>query len=235
MPFSYRMTLDDREGDRAVIAGELSDADAVTLNRFLDQYEELVDSKPMRDGVNCEVTIAVRNGRATVDAKLPTRDELDILFQRLRLFVVQKERASFVNVCTILRKQFTDLRLVELIKDQHAAFHNHPDHVGSVLIVNGLAIDHERMLMDWIYGYQFHGDDERRNRLRGMGVDVKSPLIHHKLVSLLLNKQDALTSIAAVVAVLMGRSLVFDLYGALLSRDHSKGCDATARQSNVQY
>ena len=217
------MMLDDREGDRAVIAGELSDADTVTLNRFLDQYEELVDSKPVRDGVDCEVTISVSNGQATVDAKLPTRDELDILFQRLRLFVLQKERASFVNVCTILRKKFTDLRLVELIKDQHAAFHNHPDHVGSVLIVNQLAIDHERMLMDWIHGYVFHGEEERRERLRRMGIDIKSPLIRQKLVSLLLNKQNALINVAAVVAVLLGRSVVFDLYGALLSRDSSNG------------
>jgi hypothetical protein len=221
MPFSYRMTLDDGEGDRAVIAGELSDADTVTLNRFLDQYEELVDSKPVREGVDCEVTISVNKGKATVDAKLPTRDELDILFQRLRLFLLQKERASFVNVCSILRKQFTDLRLVELIKDQHAAFHNHPDHLGSVLIVNELAIDRERMLMDWIYGYQFHGEDERRDRLRAMGIDVNSPLIRQTLVSLLLNKQDALTNIAAVVAVLMRRCPVVDLYGALLSRDPS--------------
>jgi hypothetical protein len=215
------MTLDNGEGDRVLIAGELSDADVVTLNRFLDQYEDLVESKPVRDGVDCEVTFSVRDGRATVNAKLPTRDELDILFQRLRLFVLQKERISFVNVCTILRKQFTDLRLVELIRDQHAVFHNHPDHVGSVLIVNQATIDHEVMLMDWIYGYQFHGEDERRERLRRMGIDVNSPLIRQNLVSLLLNKQQALTNIAAVVAVLMGRAAVVDIHGARLSRDPS--------------
>lgn len=217
MPVSYELTLDDGEGDSAVVAGVLADEEAVTLNRFLDQYEALVDSKPMRDGVDCEVSISVRDGKATVSAKLPTQDELDILFQRLRLFILKQERISFVNVCKILRKQFTDLRLVELIKDQHAAFHNHPDHLGSVLIVNTVSIDRERMLMDWIYGYQFHGDDERRDQLRRTGIDVESPLVRHTLVSLLSNKQTALSNIAGVVAVLMGRITTFDIYGAVLS------------------
>ncbi len=219
MAHTYRLTLDDREGGCAVVAGELSDDDAVTLARFLDQYEALVESKPVRDGVDCEMTISVRDGKATVEAKLPTRDELDILFQRLRLFILQKERISFVNVCSILRQQFTDLRLVELIKDQHAAFHNHPDHLESVLVVNNATIDREKMLMDWVYGYQFHGEDERRNRLRRMGIDVESPLIRQKLVSLLLNKQAALTNIAAVVAVVMGRSAAVDIYGAVLTSE----------------
>jgi len=216
---TYRLILDDGEGGCAVVAGELSDDDAVTLARFLDQYEALIESKPVRDGVDCEMTISVRDGKATVEAKLPTRDELDILFQRLRLFILQKERISFVNVCSILRQQFTDLRLSELIKDQHAAFHNHPDHLESVLVVNNATIDREKMLMDWIYGYQFHGEDERRDRLRLMGIDVESPLIRQKLVSLLLNKQAALTNIAAVVAVVMGRSPAVDIYGAVLASE----------------
>lgn len=219
MAHTYRLTLDDGEGGCAVVAGELSDDDAVALARFLDQYEALVESRPVRDGVDCEMTISVRDGKATVEAKLPTRDELDILFQRLRLFILQKERISFVNVCSILRQQFTDLRLVELIKDQHAAFHNHPDHLESVLVVNNATIDREKMLMDWIYGYQFHGEDERRDRLRRMGIDVESPLIRQKLVSLLLNKQAAVTNIAAVVAVVMGRSPAVDIYGAVLASE----------------
>ena len=219
MSASYRLALDDGQGDRAVIAGALTNDETITLNRFLDQYEALVDSKPVRDGVDCEVSISVIDGKASISAKLPTQDELDILFQRLRLFILKQERISFVNICKILRKQFTDLRLVELVKDQHAAFHNHPDHLGSVLIVNGVSIDREKMLMDWIYGYQFHGDDERRDELRRMGIDVESPLMRQKLVSLLSNKQDALTNIAGVVAVLMGRIATFDIYGALLSSD----------------
>jgi hypothetical protein len=216
--YTYRLTIDDGEGDYAVVAGELTDDDAVTLARFLDQYEALVESKPVRDGVDCEVTISVRDGKATVETKLPTRDELDILFQRLRLFILQKERISFVSICSILRQQFTDLRLVELIKAQHAAFHNHPDHLESVLVVNNATIDREKMLMDWIYGYQFHAEDERRDRLRRMGIDVDSPLVRQKLVSLLLNKQAALRNLAAVVAVVMDRSPAIDIYGAVLAR-----------------
>ena len=219
MPFPYNMILDDGEGHHTLIEGELSDTEAMTLNRFLDQYEDLVSSRPGREGVDCTVTLSVRDGLATVNAQLPSRDELDILFQRLRLFILQKERISFVNVCAILRKQFSDLRLVELMKDQHAAFHNHPTHLGAALVVNQRHIDQEEMLMDWIYGYQFHADDDRRDRLRAMGIDVNSPMIRQLLVGLLLNKQRAVTNLAAVAGVLMGRSEAVDIYGALLTRN----------------
>ena len=106
MPHTYRLLLDAGEGDQAIIAGHLTDVDTTTLNRFLHQYEELVDAKPVREGVSCELTISVKAGKGEVTAELPSRDDLDILFQRLRLFILQQERTSFVNVCTILRKQF---------------------------------------------------------------------------------------------------------------------------------
>lgn len=217
MTLTYCLTLDDGAGERVTLAGDLSDTEVTTLNRFLDQYEDLVDSKPGREGVDCELTISVREGQAHVQANLPSRDELDILFQRLRLLILQKERSSFVNVCTILRRHLSDLRLTELIKDQHAAFHNHRDHLESTLIINDIAIDQEKMLNDWIYGYQFHGYDEQKERLRTRGIDVKSPMIRHKLVSLLLNKKDAIGNVASVVAVLMGRSHGVDIYGATLA------------------
>lgn len=217
MSVRYTLLLDDGEGDVAVLPGELTDKHAETLRRYLDQYEELVTSSPVRDGVPCELMIRVKDGQAEITADLPSRDELDILFQRLRLFILQQERASFVNVCAILRKQFSDLRLVELMKDQFAAFHNHPDHLSTVLVINDAQIDQEAMLMDWIYGNQFHADDGRRERLRRSGIDIRHPSIRHKLVSLLFNKQDAIGSVAAVVAVLLGRSPRLDIYGAMLT------------------
>ena len=42
-------------------------------------------------------------------------------------------------------------------------------------------------------------------------------MIRHKLIALLLNKQDAVTNIASVVAILMGRTDRLDIYGAVLS------------------
>lgn len=218
MPHAYRMVLGAAANDRAIIAGDLIDEEATTLNRFLDQYEDLIESKPVRDGLPCELRIHVEAGKAAVAADLPSRDELDILFQRLRLFMLQKERTSFVNVCAILRRQFTDLRLRELINEQHAAFHNHPDHLSSALVINNVAINREEMLTDWVYGYQYHGDDERRDDLRRLGIDVRSPFIQHILVGLLLNKQTAITNIAALVAVLLDRSPSLDICGATLSK-----------------
>jgi len=201
---------------------ELSDDDVETLQRFLDQYEELVMSAPGQNGVPCELTIHVEGGKTQITTTLPTRNELDILFARLRLFMLQDERTSFVKVCAILRRQFTDLRLVELLKSLHAAFHNHQSHLNTLLVINDVEINQEKMLMDWVYGYEQHGDDERRTRLRRLGIDVGHPSICHKLVYLLLNKQRAVSHLAAVVAVIFGRNTHVEFWGATLALDSKR-------------
>jgi hypothetical protein len=217
MPHAYRLLLDAGADDLSIIGGELSDEEFATLDRFLDQYEALVDSQPVRNGVPCEVTIRIENGRASVTTDLPSQDELDILFQRLRLFILQKERTSFVNICSILRRQLSDLRLLEFINGQHAAFHNHPDELDTAFVINNSQVNQEAMLMDWINGYQYHGDDERRDALRRLGVNPQSPIIRHKLTELLLNKQTAIFNVAFLIGVLIGRNPSLDIYGAKLS------------------
>lgn len=208
--------LGSNESDTVVIEGAFNDDETRTLNLFLDEYEKLVDSQVMRDGIPCEITIKMKDGKAEVETDLPTQDQLDILVQRLRLFVLKKERVSFVNVCAILRKHLEDLRLTELLKWLFAAFHNHPAELGSTLIINEALIDREATLIDWLNGYQYHLDDDRRQRLRKRGVNVESPAIRRNLVNLLLNKQTAVINLAALVAVLMKRSSCFDIYDATL-------------------
>jgi hypothetical protein len=188
-----------------------------TFDRFLTQYEDLFASGPIQNGVPCEITIRVVDGRAAIETDLPTRDELDVLFQRLRLFVLQEERASFDKVCALLRRRLDHPRILELLKEQHAAFHNNAKHVPWHLVVNSSDIDHEQTLNDWIYGYQYHADDERRSRLRLAGIDVDSPMIRYKLVWLLLNKHVPIRNLASLVALLRGRNSTFDIGGARLS------------------
>jgi hypothetical protein len=171
--YAYRLLLDAGEDGHAFISGGLFDEEFGTLSRFLEQYDSLVESKPMREGVPCEMAIRIEDGRGSVTTDLPSKDDLDILFQRLRLFLLQNERASFVNVCSILRRQLTDLRLRELIKNQHAAFRNDPHELDSRLVINNVIVDQEAMLTDWLYGYQFHGDDERRERLKRLGINLQ--------------------------------------------------------------
>jgi hypothetical protein len=217
MPYRFHLTFGSDATDTAIVDGEFSDEEAATLQLFLDEYERFADSKAMRDGIPCDITIRVKDGRAEVETDLPGQDELDILFQRIRLFILRKERISFVNVCSILRRHLSDLRLTEFLKWQHAAFENHRDELGSTLIVNGAKIDRETMLTDWINGYQFHVDENRRERLRKQGLNVQSPAIRRNLVSLLLNKQTAIINLAGAVAVFMRRNPRFDIYGATLT------------------
>jgi len=209
---SPALRITDRStGYYALLDVDLSKDEIETCDRFLKQYEDLFASGPIQNGVDCELTIHVTDGKAEVETNLPTADELDILFQRLRLFVLQEERTSFDNVCTLVRERLPYPPILQFLKDQHAAFHNNTKFIPWRLVVNDSDIGPEQMLNDWIYGYQYHGDDRRRDRLRRAGIDVNSPTIRHKLVWLLLNKHVPIRNLASVVAVVRGLNPAFDM------------------------
>ena len=208
----------------ASVAGEWSEDHATTLDMFLDQYERMADSRPVKNGIPCEVTVKISDGQAAVDTRLPSDDDLDILFQRLRLFVLHNERISFDNVCSILKRYLRNTPLLDFIKEQQRLFRNSPEHVPGRMVFNGLVLSDEARLNDWIYGYQFHGDENRRAVFESHGIDVRHPAVRRTFVGLLLNKLNAVTNVASVTAVFMGRNSQFALHDAvLIAADASSG------------
>ena len=218
MSRTFSATLHAADGTDTSITGVMTDEEVVTLNRFLDNFEQLAESRPFREGVPCEVTISVSNGQAQVDTLLPSQDDLDILFQRLRLFVLHQERISFNNVRAILKRHLRATALREFLSDQQKLFSNDPEHLSGRVIFNDVIISDEARLQDWIYGYQFHGDETRRASFEAHGIDPKHPAVRRTFVDLLLNKLEAIRHIAAVTAaVLMGRHPRVRIYDLILT------------------
>jgi hypothetical protein len=216
MQTEFHTTLRMCDGSERIISGNWTAEQAVTLNRFLDQYEELADSRPMIAGVPCEVQIHVRDGQAEVTTTLPSQDDLDILFQRLRLFVHQKERTYFDKVCGILKGVVRGTPLLKILKEQQRLFQNRPEHVPNRVIFNGVLLSDENRLNDWIYGYQYHGYEERRAVFESHGIDVRHPAVRRAFVGLLLSKRDAIVNVASIAAVFMGRNSQFAIADGML-------------------
>jgi hypothetical protein len=223
MPQAFQASLSPPSDAEIMIDGVLSDEEVVTLNRFLDQYEALAESRPMQIGIPCEVSIHVQDGKAEVLTSLPPRDDLDIVFQRLRLFLLHKERTSFDNVRAILKRHLRAELLRQFLKDQQNLFQNGPGTVSSRMVFNNVEISNEAALQNWMYGYQFHGDDTRRAAFESHGIPIDHPSVRRTLIGLLLNKQAAISNIAAITAVIMGRSSQFDLNEAIFRRTTANG------------
>lgn len=204
MPYKFRAIL-ETDANKIVIAGIFSDDDVTTLQRFLESYEQLATSRPMTQGIPCDISIKVADGWADVTSTLPTQDDLDIMFNRFRMFLHEKERAYFNRVCGILKRQVRSTPLLSVMKDQQRLFRNSPECVSTRVIMNGVVVSDEARLNDWIYGYQYHGHDERRAVFESAGIDVNHPAVRRAFVSLLLNKRDAIVNLAVLVAVLMRR------------------------------
>jgi hypothetical protein len=88
---------------------------------------------------------------------------------------------------------------------------------------HGQFVSNEATLQNWIYGYQFHGDDTRRAAFESHGIPIDHPSVRRTLIGLLLNKQAAISNVAAITAVIMGRNSQFDLNDAIFRRSTPNG------------
>src|SRR5450759_2938882 len=100
MPHPFVLTLKLEGRPDVSVRGEFTDDEHSILRNYLEQYEELARSKPLREGFPCEMSLRWSEKTALqVETLLPDADTLSILLHRLRPFILKTEPASFELVC----------------------------------------------------------------------------------------------------------------------------------------
>ncbi len=85
-----------------VLRGEFTDSEHQVLTQFFEQYGQLAESKPLREGFPCEFSLnwSVEDKALRVRASLPDNDTLGILLHRLHPFILENESANLKKVVT---------------------------------------------------------------------------------------------------------------------------------------
>ena len=156
----------------------------------------------------------VEGGQLThLKSEVPTDEELAALLHRLRPLILQEEATSYQQITALLGRRFTHEFVRGWLKTQRMLFDGRNNQALVRITSNGTLINSEQTLFDWLNGYEYHRDPAKRDKIAALHHVI--PLEHSMpvLVGLLGDKVQAITQLAALIAVILGQQDKIDIIG----------------------
>lgn len=206
MPTPYELIFKDRNQVKRTISGELSDDEHKILIYYLEKHEKLVNSKPIREGFPCNANISwEQNKPIVVKASLPDEDTLSILLHRLRPFILQDEFASYSKVCAIIGRHLSDPYFRQFLHEQHRLYDGRNAQKQMKISSNDVIINSDKFLFNWLNSHEYHQDPDKREVVEKLLKSIPEDFMRTLMVSMLIDKTRAISNIATLVIVLIGK------------------------------
>lgn len=197
-----------------VVRGEVSDTEHALLTRFLEEYKQLAESKPLREGFPCRMAVKWSRGKELrVETTLPDNDTLGIFLHRLRPFILENESANFKNVVSIIGKSVDDRPLRELLGRERRLYDGRDFQQHVKIVTDAIIVNSEQVLYDWLNSHEYHRDPDKRESVDALFKRMPGDFMRAVLVSMLVDKVRAIRNVASIVAVLLNKSASFEFAG----------------------
>ena len=203
----YELTLQPEGSADVTIRGEFSDEDCEVFELYLAQYERLVTSGPMREGIPCSWSVEwTRDEGGSVTADLPDDDTLAILLHRLRPFLLADEPASFTRVSSRLGRLITEPYIRQLLRHNRRVYEGRVAQEMLRVESDDMVLNSERALFDWLNSHEYHHDAIKRESVAPIFRAGPPELGRAIMVFMLIDKTRSVINLASLVAVLVGKS-----------------------------
>lgn len=207
MARTYHLSLRLEGQPDIEIRGDFTDEDAAILESYLQQHEQLASSKPIREGISCNLSITnTEENGLSVNSNIPNPDDLSILLHRLRPFILQTEPASFVRVSSILFKSILDPTLRLLIQQQRARFDGRVSQEIMRVTSADVLVNSEKVLNAWLNSHEYHRDPEKREAVEALMARIPNALLLGVMISMLVDKTQAIRSLAFFIEHILGKT-----------------------------
>lgn len=206
MPKPFKFTLKSENSDDTVISGQFDSTEHVILLNYLEQYEQLIQSKPLREGFPCSFTEKWEEGvGSTIKTSLPDNDTLSILLHRLRPFILQEEPASYLKTVSILGKQIKNNFIRQILKEERKLYDGRDAQQYLRISSNDILINSEETLYKWLNSHEYHRDPDKRKEIDTLLEQFPENLMKVLLVSMLVDKVESIKNIASIIAFIFGK------------------------------
>lgn len=204
MAKQVRLCLSDSTKDLADIIVSLCEEDIPTLEIFLEAYNLLSNSK-VGKGFPFKLELSHKTGHATnVSTEFPDRDTRDILFHRLRPFILTGEPGSFDKVMGIIGRQITQQDVRSLLKKIRMLYDTRIAQSQIRIMSRDTVVNSEKTLQNWINSHEYHGDRVKRKEIDELLVGPLGELTQLLWIWLLSDKLLAIHNVAGIIELVMG-------------------------------
>ena len=211
-PFAFILKIEGQPD--VAVQGQFTDAEYSILVSFLEQYEEVAASKPLRDGFPCEVSVQwSEDAGMRVETSLPDPDTLSILLHRLRPFILKREPASFEAVCSVIGKRVSNPGVRQLLRLQRELYDSRGFQKMVRVRLNDTPVNSELLLQEWLNAHEYHRDPDKREAIDELFRTTPGDFARGILVVMIVDKVKAIRGIASLVHVLLtrGEQLTFQV------------------------
>lgn len=208
MPLEVTFEVGDKKSFKEDVVAVFNDEEVKKLKAYLLHMQELSSTKIGREGMNPRLNVEWKEGeQMTFSADLPPVDDLLAYLLRLRPFLLQNEYASFESVYGILRRRINNEHFRQFLKTQMKFFKG--EVIAStfkITVNNTIIVNSEKTLMDWLNSYEYHRDQEKREKLQSVFNIMTDDGAKAIFVMLVVDKANAIKRIAYFVDVLTSNS-----------------------------
>ena len=198
MRFSIRIT-ENASGHIDVIAGEFSDEEAQVLRRFATYAREREAAHMLAGRRSLNTTVSwTESGGWRVEG-VPPAIEVRELLLLLRPFVLEDEPTYFNRVVNILARRLGHAVLRAKFEAAKRRFSGKDLEEVVRAQIGDVTINSERTFRQWLYGYQYHRDEDKRRWFASLHEGHPMEVSEMFFVQMLVSKADAIRSVAAFI------------------------------------
>ncbi|MCE5254334.1 MAG: hypothetical protein LLG45_09055 [Actinomycetia bacterium] len=203
------------EGEGGKCEGEFTDEEYQAILDYLDQVGVLVRSKPVREGMPCQLKFKFEQGVGlTTETTLPDEDTLSILLHRLRPFILTNEPTSFDRVSGIIGRRVEAEPIRKLLHEQREVYDGREFQRLVKMSTQDGVVNSEVMLQTWLNAHEYHRDPDKQQAVAELFAMLPGDYAQGIFVSMLIDKVRAIRNLAAIAALVIGKTteLTFDLH-----------------------
>ena len=96
--------------------------------------------------------------------------------------------------------------LRSVVKDLRRLYDGKQSQEMFTLVSNDVELNSDQALFDWLHGFEYHRDEEKRQRIEATYGPLPQEAVQAFLISMLIDKLRAIVKLAAIVSILVSRT-----------------------------
>lgn len=183
------------------------------LEAYLQQTEELRRTRLIQRGLTPSLNIKwTKEEGFSVETQLPPEDDLLALLHRIRPFILKQEYASFEKTTSLLRKKFKSQRFQHFLKYFRHMYQGKQIESIMSMSVNGLNMNSEKLMVDWLNSYEYHRDQDKKKKLKPVFEILSHDGAKALFFMFVVDKVKAILSLSSLINLMLEKGDVKSLH-----------------------
>lgn len=217
------LTLMEQDGNERHVLADFDDDEWRVLHAYLTYVNELAEARLLKAGIPTSLNLHwdAESGLMSVQAELPSWDDVVVVLHKLRPIILEKESTSFPKVRSLLGKRLEDEYIRAFTKQVHDVYSCKKLQSLMKMTVNGdILLNSDEALKIWLNAHEYHRSQKEQEKFEHMTQMITFDGARAILLVVLAEKVKAIFQLAALVANIVGqeKSVSLQVYPAYLNR-----------------